>query len=309
MLIKISNSQHGPIALHPFRSDKDSVSTPLELREIAAARDFPGKITRTTLGHAKGTVLVYEISLQPLFELCFEEKMEQTKLLLMEKGTVTIQLSSEDKQWELTSGQCVVFRDINYTIFHSTATEMKFLVLEIDPLTEYLNWTAFEEGIYACSTQMKHHISTILNPPAILPLPGEWLTIQLLNVLMFLRQLIQLLQVEQPGRIAHLQYVLAADAYMLNNLHRNITIKEICKAVGLYETALKQAFTNHFGKGMIGRHQDLRIEKAKQLLQFTQKSIREIMVECGYGSENSFRQNFDNATGESPNLWRKKMKK
>jgi AraC-like DNA-binding protein len=126
---------------------------------------------------------------------------------------------------------------------------------------------------------------------------------------MFLRQLMHLLKAEQPGRNTHLEYVLAADAYIQSNLHRNITIKEICEAVGLYETALKQAFTNYFGKGMIGRHQDLRIEKAKQLLQYTQKSIGAIIVECGYGSENSFRQNFDNATGESPNLWRKKMKK
>lgn len=308
-MIKISNTQHGPIALHPFRSDKDAASTPLELREIAAARDFTCKITRTTLGHAKGAMLHYEIILQPLFELYFEENTDKAKLLILVEGKMALQLSNAETPWELVSGQCAVFNNASYYIFHSCAEEVKFLLMEIDSLGECLSWTSFQEGVYTSNTQMKNYITAILHPPSVLPFPGEWLTIQLLNVLMCLRQMIHLLQADQPGRISHFEYLMAADDFIRSNLHRTISIKEICMAVGLYETGLKEAFSKYFDKGMIGRHQELRIEKVKQMLQFTNKTINEIAVECGYGSEGTLREHFFNATGEKPNRWRQKQKK
>lgn len=306
--MKISNPQHGPIVLQPFRSDQNTAHSTLELREIAAARNFPGKISRMTLGHAKGNLLQFEISLQPFFELCFEEKTEKTKLLVMTEGAMTLRLAGEERQWELEAGKCSVFHAARYTIFHATDEGFKFLLFESDPLGEWLNWTAFGEGVHTCTGQMDHHIKIILHPPALLPLPGEWLATQLLMVLMYLRQSVYLSDAAKLRNPDHLGYVLAADAFIQRNLHRNLTIDEISKEVGLNECSLKGAFKEHFKLPLIKRHSRLRIEVAMKLLQYTTKPVAEIAVECGFNSTEAFRKSFEIITDVTPLNWRQKIK-
>lgn len=307
--MKISNPQHGPIALQPFRSDQNNAHASLELQEIAAARNFPGKISRMTLQHAKGTLLQFEISLQPFFELRFEEKTDKAKLLVMTEGEMTLRLASGERQWELAAGQCAVFHTAQYTIFHSSDSGFQFLLFETEPLGEWLNWTAFEEGRYSCTGQMDHHIKIIQHPPPLLPLPGEWLAIQLLNVLMHLRQYLYISDASYQQKSDHKAYALAAEAFIQANLHRKITIEEICRAVGLNECYLKNVFKAVFKMPLIKRHSYLRLEMAKRLLLYTTKSIAAIAAECGYGTDEAFRSSFNLSNNDTPLIWRQKNKK
>ena len=48
----------------------------------------------------------------------------------------------------------------------------------------------------------------------------------------------------------------------------------------------------------------IRIESAKKLLRETQKTMLEIIAECGFGSDRSFYRQFKEAVGESPYKYR-----
>jgi len=152
---------------------------------------------------------------------------------------------------------------------------------------------------------MLAQLAEMLNPPKQLVYPGQWLSMQLLNFLYQLGEAIVLEKQDSNTNIKHLDFALAADAFIHRNLARKFTTKGISKHVGLNECDLKIAFSNHFGMGMHKWQTKLRIDLAKQLLQQSDKSIGDIAIECGYGAPNTLRYNFLIETDQTPVDWRK----
>lgn len=139
-------------------------------------------------------------------------------------------------------------------------------------------------------------------------LAEDWLTLQLLGILLELRTISEGEAEDAPDVHRHLAYAIAAEDYIRRNLPYKLTIKQISKGVGLNECSLKKAFTKKFDTGMITRQNQMRIEYSKELLLYTDKTISEIASECGYANENTFRNNFQTATNETPGSWRHKNK-
>jgi transcriptional regulator GlxA family with amidase domain len=149
----------------------------------------------------------------------------------------------------------------------------------------------------------------MLQTPAPNAFPDKWLSVQLSHLLLaLLEQMEQPVAVEEDKQLLR-QYALLADNYIRQHLTEDLTKLQIARVVGLNECTLKQVFSEQFGTGMAKRQNQLRIMLAKDLLVHTNKSIREIILECGYLREATFRENFDKLTQLTPAQFRKMYKK
>ena len=79
----------------------------------------------------------------------------------------------------------------------------------------------------------------------------------------------------------------------------------VAKALGYSESHFSYTINKTTGFGFNTLLAMLRIESAKKLLRETEKTILEIVLECGFGSECSFYRQFKEATGVSPLKFRK----
>ena len=91
-----------------------------------------------------------------------------------------------------------------------------------------------------------------------------------------------------------------AKEFIVNNLDENITIPILSNLVGTNQCYLKKGFKEVTGKTIFEFIQDNRMEKAKHLLQHTNKTIGDIALMTGYASVSSFSQSFKNYFGVTP---------
>ena len=93
-----------------------------------------------------------------------------------------------------------------------------------------------------------------------------------------------------------------AKEYILNNLDQNLTIPIIAKFVGTNQCYLKKGFKEVYAQTIFDFIQNNRMEKAKHLLLYTNKTILEISDIVGYSSLSSFSQTYKNYFGISPSI-------
>ena len=91
-----------------------------------------------------------------------------------------------------------------------------------------------------------------------------------------------------------------AKEFIVNNLDENITIPILSNLVGTNQCYLKKGFKEVTGKTIFEFIQENRMEKAKYLLQNSDKTIGEIAILTGYASVSSFSQSFKNYFGLTP---------
>ncbi|ULQ52142.1 helix-turn-helix domain-containing protein [Flavihumibacter fluvii] len=302
MLTQLSHNQAGRINLRPMDVD-NCPTTSLSLRSVHMAEVFLGKVTVHEYICADGPVYDYAYAFTPAVQLRKEDANAGMKLLLVIEGKLALQQGlSED--CVMPEGIGCLFSSSNYTISLPEKCRVRYLLFNIDPLVERLGLKGFEEGRYQVTDDMQVTLNEVLHPPKTLALPENWLSAQMISMLYELRELIELGQ-KLKTKIYHLDYVLAADSFIQRHLLNDHTAKQISKQVGLNECALKEAFSDYFGVGFAKRRNKLRVEKAKKLLQQTNKQISEIALECGYNNTKSLFNNFSKETTFSPAEWRK----
>lgn len=79
-----------------------------------------------------------------------------------------------------------------------------------------------------------------------------------------------------------------------------LTIKELSRKVAMNECYLKKGFKTLTGKTINEYQQDLRISKAKELLQLNGQTVSEVASTLGYSSISHFSTAFKKATGMKP---------
>ncbi len=89
--------------------------------------------------------------------------------------------------------------------------------------------------------------------------------------------------------------------------HKNITInlRQLSKITGLETRTMQRRFIKATGMTITEYIQQYRICCAQYLLQFSNKMIHEIGVECGYKDINAFRKIFTKIVGLSPSIYRR----
>jgi AraC-like DNA-binding protein len=87
-----------------------------------------------------------------------------------------------------------------------------------------------------------------------------------------------------------------------------ITLQQLARELGMNAAYLSSLFSRSVGIPFKSYLTELRLQKAKELLDDSAKTVSEIAFAVGYSSEDRFRFAFRKATGLSPKVWRQTMK-
>lgn len=110
-------------------------------------------------------------------------------------------------------------------------------------------------------------------------------------------------QLANTNRLAY------AVKYVQENIHRNLTIKELADKACMSEPNFFRCFKQQYGITPVEYINQRRIQLAMQLLYNTSYSISDICFACGYNNLNYFLKVFKKATGDTPASYRKKIVK
>lgn len=97
--------------------------------------------------------------------------------------------------------------------------------------------------------------------------------------------------------------------YLDCNFRRVVSLEELVDQFNMSKYHLIRHFKRAFGMTPIQYHQLLRIEKVKEMIQYTNLSIGRIAEEFGFDSINTFSRAFKSLEGVPPSYYRKRGKK
>ncbi|MGI9056825.1 MAG: helix-turn-helix transcriptional regulator [Pyrinomonadaceae bacterium] len=102
------------------------------------------------------------------------------------------------------------------------------------------------------------------------------------------------------GRIFHIKEKL------LDSLHLQWTIEKLADAVGLSVPHFQKLFKSNVGLPPMTFLQDLRLEKASELLERTFLQIQEIRLQVGLQHDSHFTRDFKKKYGVNPTQYRRR---
>jgi two-component system response regulator YesN len=88
------------------------------------------------------------------------------------------------------------------------------------------------------------------------------------------------------------------------NYNQNITIDNIADYIGISYSYLRMLYKEATGCNLNDYINQLRLQKAKQLLLETNYTVKEIVSMCGFNHERSFFRSFTQSEGISPSKYR-----
>lgn len=96
--------------------------------------------------------------------------------------------------------------------------------------------------------------------------------------------------------------------FLTENLHRDVGVAELAVHCGVSERTLLRHFHTHFGCTPHAHLQQMRVERAKALLESTLLTFDEIVEHCGYSDVSSFRKLFKRRTARTPGDYRERFR-
>lgn len=96
--------------------------------------------------------------------------------------------------------------------------------------------------------------------------------------------------------------------YMRNNIRNRLSLKEIADNVNYSSSHFGQIFLKKTGHSPLNYFNQLKIQRACQMLDFSDMKIKEIANELGFYDQYHFSKTFLKITGESPSQYKKKNK-
>ncbi len=93
--------------------------------------------------------------------------------------------------------------------------------------------------------------------------------------------------------------------YLDINFEKKISLDELASLFSLNKYSIIRNFKKKYGFSIDNYLLNKRINKAKELLRFSQLSIEEISKECGFYDQNYFSRAFKKIEGESPTKYKK----
>jgi AraC family carnitine catabolism transcriptional activator len=98
-----------------------------------------------------------------------------------------------------------------------------------------------------------------------------------------------------------------AIALMESNLEDPLDAEKLADAAGLSLRQLERLFHKHFKMAPRRYYLDLRLQRARALLQYTDMPVVEIAVACGFGSAAHFSRSYHAWTGKAPSSERRRV--
>lgn len=105
------------------------------------------------------------------------------------------------------------------------------------------------------------------------------------------------------------QRVRAVIDFMRANVNQRISVNDLASSVQLSPSHLRQLFNCETGKPVVRYLRDLRLDHAKELLETTFLSVKEIAARVGIHSVNHFVTAFKRAEGVTPSQFAARYRK
>jgi AraC family carnitine catabolism transcriptional activator len=93
---------------------------------------------------------------------------------------------------------------------------------------------------------------------------------------------------------------------MESRLEEPVMSAALAKAAGMSLRQLERLFDRHFGMSPRRYYLDLRLQRARSMLQYTDMSIVEVAVACGFGSAAHFSRSYHGWAGKAPSAERRR---
>jgi transcriptional regulator GlxA family with amidase domain len=103
--------------------------------------------------------------------------------------------------------------------------------------------------------------------------------------------------------------VRAVIAFMNDNLHRRLSVKEITQTVNLSPSRLRELFKEETETSLARYRRELRMERAKHLLETTFLSVKEVAASVGLTSVGQFAIDFKEAYRMTPSEYAERHRK
>ena len=118
-----------------------------------------------------------------------------------------------------------------------------------------------------------------------------------------------LLDLIHPAERQEVQKMNAVTDYMMRNLHKTLTVREICLDLGLSESSLKRLVRQTCGRSPLAYFTDLKIAQAEWLILHSAMNMTQIAQQLGFSSVHYFSRVFKEKTGEAPTALKKQHQK
>ncbi|GAA0365828.1 response regulator [Alkalibacterium iburiense] len=102
------------------------------------------------------------------------------------------------------------------------------------------------------------------------------------------------------------EYITFAKNYVYAHYHENISIKTIANELFIHESYFSTLFNEQVGESFTSFVNEVRIEKAKSLLKYSDYQLKDIASKVGFSTPSYFNKVFKQIVGESPSSFRKK---
>lgn len=102
----------------------------------------------------------------------------------------------------------------------------------------------------------------------------------------------------------HVDMINKARLRIRESLEDNLTIQEIAQELGISYSSFRKLFKEHTGFAPAMYQQNLRLQRAKELLSTTDESIKEIAYRLNFESPDYFSSKFKSQTGIKPSEFR-----
>ncbi len=96
----------------------------------------------------------------------------------------------------------------------------------------------------------------------------------------------------------------SAILYMQDNIHQNLTLNELCSHYNYSASRFSSLFKQKTGYAPIDYFIQMKMQKATQLLDFTDRSIKDIALTFGFDDPYYFSRRFSKIIGMSPKKYR-----
>lgn len=93
--------------------------------------------------------------------------------------------------------------------------------------------------------------------------------------------------------------------YIIEHISDDLDVKKLCREFKMSKSSLYLLSKDAFGKGITEYAEELRIEKAKELLRTAVDPISAVAEQVGYSDSNYFTKVFKKHTQVTPSVWRK----
>lgn len=218
-----------------------------------------------------------------------------------------------DDYFDVDPGDMVLFppHTIHYYGRHPDADRWWHRWIYFQPRAFWMTWLAWRENRHGIFVQ-RHLDSDIFNELEKLfsevvswSVQNDVLSVELATNLLERVVLLAAKQNQSAEVLRDLdERLLVVIKYMADNLHRPLSVTEVAQHSCLSPSRLGHLFSAKFGKSIVRWREEQRIQFASNLLQLSNRPVKQIAAEVGYEDPLYFSRVFRRRVGLSPKAFR-----